>query len=852
MKLVHTRQKMPSVLFSLICVIILATAGLVVFSQPGQVKASTTSAFISVADSYVNQTDPTKNYGKNRSIRVDGSPHVNTYLRFEVSGINGPVTKVTLKIYANSSSNSGFSVRKISDNTWQEKDINYNNAPSPGSQIGTSPKFSSNMWVETDVTELLNSDGKYSVVLIGIDQTAINLAAHEDSTHAPQLIIETSGQNTPLPTNTVAPGVTATQTTVPGATSTSHPGATPTQGGDIQPGFPIRAVFYYPWFPEAWNQQGFNPFTNYTPSLGYYDSGAVSIIQAHITEMTYGNINAAILSWWGQGSKTDKRVATVLAATPGSTNPKFRWSIYYENESQGDPSVAQIQNDLQYIQSNYGSNSSFLRVNGKFVVFVYAAAADGCGMADRWTQADNNLGHPAYIVLKVFSGYRFCTSQPDSWHQYSPAVRADQQRGFSYAISPGFWKKGEAPRLDRDITSWASNVKSMVGSGEPWQLVTTFNEWGEGTSIEAAQEWSSPSGFGQYLDVLHTNGSGLLPQPTPTTNPTTQPLPSLTPTRTNTSTPGPSPTPTRTSTPPPGGDPILFYTSDLVSGGSVSRAQVVVGLIQNLMSQHPGVPMLVASGGDNEQESSPSVSNYTNYFGTTFGTFVTQGIFQQVRGNHDIQSQGSYTDFDGTQHSTGAAYWDYFGSNSHAHNIEGKMLTDYSYDLGTWHIIGLDQLNGNVNQATLDFLTSDLAAHPNPICQMVYWHVPTYSSGAAHGDSLGLKPLNQIEYNAGVDIQMNGHDHDYQRFYPINPNGVRDDAKGITTFVAGIGAEDGRSGSQTSAAQAASAVYLDTFPPNNGHAIGVIMFTLHANSADYQLYDANNGAVLDSGTVQCH
>ena len=103
-----------------------------------------------------------------------------------------------------------------------------------------------------------------------------------------------------------------------------------------------------------------------------------------------------------------------------------------------------------------------------------------------------------------------------------------------------------------------------------------------------------------------------------------------------------------------------------------------------------------------------------------------------------------------------------------------------------------------------------------------------------------------------MDIQLNGHDHDYQRFYPINPSGVRDDARGITTFVAGIGAEDNRTGSQNSIAQAASAVYMDTFPPGTSHAIGVIMFVLHANSADYKLYDANNGAVIDQGTVVCH
>jgi hypothetical protein len=34
--------------------------------------------------------------------------------------------------------------------------------------------------------------------------------------------------------------------------------------------------------------------------------------------------------------------------------------------------------------------------------------------------------------------------------------------------------------------------------------VTTFNEWGEGTAVEPAREWRSKSGFGKYLDALHT------------------------------------------------------------------------------------------------------------------------------------------------------------------------------------------------------------------------------------------------------------------------------------------------------------------------------------------------------------
>ncbi len=341
---------------------------------------------------------------------------------------------------------------------------------------------------------------------------------------------------------------------------------------------------------------------------------------------------------------------------------------------------------------------------------------------------------------------------------------------------------------------------------------------------------------------------------TPTWIPTGTFVPSETPVWTATATQVPSLTPshTATATQPPETDPILFFVSDLVQAGSVGRAQAVIDLIQSLMNQHPGAQMLVASGGDNEQESAPTLANYQANFGGTYATFVDQGIFMQVRGNHDNSSAGSYTDFDGTYHSSGGAYWNYFGADAHMFNIEGKKLTDYSYDMGTWHIVALDQVEGSVNQQSLNFLISDLAAHSSATCQLVYWHVPTYSSGATHGDALALKAINQAEFNAGVDIQLSGHDHDYQRFYPINPDGVRDDAHGITTFVGGIGGEDDRPGFQQSAAQAASAVYLDTFPPGTSHAIGVIMFTLHTTSADYKLYDANNGAVLDQGTVQCH
>jgi hypothetical protein len=309
---------------------------------------------------------------------------------------------------------------------------------------------------------------------------------------------------TPTPTTTpIAPTPTTTPiaptpTPTPGPT----PAAKPTPSGLVgASGLRLRAAFYYGWFPEAWNQQGMNPFTHYHPSLGYYSSSDQTVIKRQIAAMQYGNIQAGIASWWGQGSRTDARFPMLLS---GASGTGFKWAAYYELEAQSDPTPGQIAADLTYIQAHYAGDPSYLTINGKFVVFVYAAGTDGCGMADRWKQG-NTVG--AFVVLKVFPGFQTCASQPDGWHQYGPAVAESNQRGFSFTISPGFWKGTEAtPRLPRDLVRWSTNIRDMIASGAPFQLVTTFNEWGEGTSVESAQEWASSSGYGAYLDALHNNG----------------------------------------------------------------------------------------------------------------------------------------------------------------------------------------------------------------------------------------------------------------------------------------------------------------------------------------------------------
>lgn len=267
-----------------------------------------------------------------------------------------------------------------------------------------------------------------------------------------------------------------------------------------QPALPLRAAFFYGWFSEAWSQQGFLPFTRYRPGGGFYDSGNADVIRRQIDAMRYGKIGAGIYSWWGAGSNTDLRFKLYLAA---ARRTPFRWTLYVEDEGYRDLAPEEARADLEAIRDQYASAPAYLRIGTRFVVFVYGGV-ESCSVADRWTRANEGIG--AYLVLPAFAGFRDCAAQPDSWHFYSATIPAFELHGYSYGINPGFWRPDEPQRLGRDLERWKQNVRDMVASAEPLQLVVTFNEWGEGTSVEAADEWETPSGYGAYLDALHDDG----------------------------------------------------------------------------------------------------------------------------------------------------------------------------------------------------------------------------------------------------------------------------------------------------------------------------------------------------------
>jgi hypothetical protein len=153
--------------------------------------AAATFTFTPSADSYVNESSPTTNYGTSTQFRVDGSPIVRTYIRFNVQGLSGTITHVQLRVFANSSSSAGYTVGSVSNNTWTESTINYNNAPPAGSPAGSSGAFGTGVWTTVDITSLVAGNGTINLALATTSSTAVSLASRESGANAPQLIIET-------------------------------------------------------------------------------------------------------------------------------------------------------------------------------------------------------------------------------------------------------------------------------------------------------------------------------------------------------------------------------------------------------------------------------------------------------------------------------------------------------------------------------------------------------------------------------------------------------------------------------------------------------------------------------------
>ncbi|VAW29778.1 VgrG protein [hydrothermal vent metagenome] len=218
----------------------LVLAGVATLLTTNSTAIATSYTFNPVADSYVDASQSTVNFGTDALIKMDNTPDTRGYLRFDVQNLDGAVTSATLRLFMASNNTTGFDVHAVTDTTWVETgagEIIYTNAPALGTVINSSGSVTSSSWVDIDVTSTITSSGLYSFGLATSSNSFIRFRSRETITPSELIIETTSGgaTNTSTPTATTTETATVTSTATQTATATATSTPTPTDGPSPTP-----------------------------------------------------------------------------------------------------------------------------------------------------------------------------------------------------------------------------------------------------------------------------------------------------------------------------------------------------------------------------------------------------------------------------------------------------------------------------------------------------------------------------------------------------------------------------------------------------------------------------------------
>ena len=281
--------------------------------------------------------------------------------------------------------------------------------------------------------------------------------------------------------------------------------------------------------------------------------------------------------------------------------------------------------------------------------------------------------------------------------------------------------------------------------------------------------------------------------------------------------PSSSPPPEQIAGPETGGDPVLVGAGDIAE----CRGDV---LTARLLDSIAGT---VFTAGDNAYYYG-TLEDFARCYTPSWGRHRART--RPAPGNHEFRTGG------------GSDYFTYFGEAA-----GNPSLGYYSYDLGTWHIVSLnsncDEVGGcQAGSAQEKWLRADLAAHPAR-CTAAYWHHPLFSSGQHGGNPKAMLDIWNDLYDAGAEIVINGHDHDYERFAPQDPSGHLDRERGIREFVVGTGGASLRKFPRDPVANSEK---------RNDRTWGVLKLTLHPDSYDWEFIPVAGQTFTDLGSWPCH
>lgn len=272
---------------------------------------------------------------------------------------------------------------------------------------------------------------------------------------------------------------------------------------------------------------GDNIATNFYPQLGTYSSNDPVTVRRHMQMIEKAGIGTIVLTWWGQNHFTASSVRLIMdeAAKKGIR-------VAFHIEPFGGRTAKATREAVEYLIDTYGSHPAFYRSQeqgNKPLFFIYDSYLI---KPEEWTSllqpnGSISIRNTAYDAIMIglwlsesakdflltsgFDGFYtyFAStgftqgSNPDNWNKMARWAE-ENNKLFIPCVGPGYIDTRVRPwnnRTTRDRKKgnyYDQMFAKAIESKAPYIAITSFNEWHEGTQIEPAVPFQSPS-F-NYLD----------------------------------------------------------------------------------------------------------------------------------------------------------------------------------------------------------------------------------------------------------------------------------------------------------------------------------------------------------------
>ncbi len=219
-----------------------------------------------------------------------------------------------------------------------------------------------------------------------------------------------------------------------------------------------------------------------------------------------------------------------------------------------------------------------------------------------------------------------------------------------------------------------------------------------------------------------------------------------------------------------------------------------------------------------------TAAEFRDCFNPSWGQFLDRSY--PTPGNHEYYS------------ALAGPYYDYYGARA-GPDRRGY----YSFNIGKWHLISMNSnIDMKIGSPQYQWLQADLEANKNTLCTLAFWHVSRFGSAVGHVVDPNLTDVWRLLYQYGTELILNSDEHIYERFGPLDGDGVPDKVRGMRQFTIGTGGADPYS----------FAVRAD---PNSERRIqgtyGVVTLNLLDTRYEYSFVDSSNQNALDVGGETC-